>query len=381
MNILIFNPYWATLGGGEKYVSVLAEVLSRLPDVRVTLLTTRTDVSMDRIQQYFRVNLSAVPVRKVGSRSEINTIPCIEGSTLIVLTNFRAVRTQARRTVYILQTPYGALGPSTVAAKLLQGTWRESAKDVLRMDLIRHCREVNNVIVYSEFVREVLSRHHGLQSMVIPPPIDDFLVEGTPKQRMILSVGRIFRGLYNDKRYDILIGAFRKLVSRGTHDTWTYHIAGSCGSDRASLAYLHELQELAQGYPVSFHLNCTYEELRDLYNRAMVFWHAAGFDTDEARHPERMEHFGMATVEAMSAGAIPIVVSRGGQKEIVSHGISGYWWTSVDDLVAATQEVGRDHSKQAIMRTKARERFREFNRERFEERVVAFVERLKYGSS
>jgi hypothetical protein len=40
------------------------------------------------------------------------------------------------------------------------------------------------------------------------PPIDDFRVEG-PKERAILSVGRIFRGLYNDKRYDVMLDGFR----------------------------------------------------------------------------------------------------------------------------------------------------------------------------
>jgi glycosyltransferase involved in cell wall biosynthesis len=48
------------------------------------------------------------------------------------------------------------------------------------------------------------------------------------------------------------------------------------------------------------------------------------------------EHFGLTTVEAMSAGCVPIVINKGGQKEIVEDGISGFVWNTPDQLIEKT---------------------------------------------
>ena len=71
------------------------------------------------------------------------------------------------------------------------------------------------------------------------------------------------------------------------------------------------------------HPDASGAELRDLYARASIFWHAAGLGEDPERHPDRYEHFGITTVEAMSAGAVPVVIDAAGQVEIVEHGAYG----------------------------------------------------------
>ena len=68
------------------------------------------------------------------------------------------------------------------------------------------------------------------------------------------------------------------------------------------------------------HADASGAELRDLYGRASIFWHAAGLGEDPERHPDRYEHFGITTVEAMSAGAVPVVIDAAGQAEIVEQG-------------------------------------------------------------
>ena len=47
----------------------------------------------------------------------------------------------------------------------------------------------------------------------------------------------------------------------------------------------------------------------------------------------------MTTAEAMSAGCIPIVVNKGGQREIVDEGVNGFKWDSIDELVEKTKKV------------------------------------------
>ena len=90
------------------------------------------------------------------------------------------------------------------------------------------------------------------------------------------------------------------------------------------------------------HLNATGAEVRDLYSRAALFWHATGLGEDEETHPERLEHFGISTVEAMSAGAVPVVIGRAGQLELFEDGIAGYHWQTLDELVARTGQLMAD---------------------------------------
>jgi glycosyltransferase involved in cell wall biosynthesis len=247
---------------------------------------------------------------------------------------------------------------------------KEAAKDVLRKRLLADAAGANAVLVYSEFVRECLQRNHGLTSSVVYPPIDDFF-HGAAKERAILSVGRIFRGLYNDKRYDVMVEAFRRFCATVPDGGWEYWIAGSCGDDPASREYLASLRTRAEGVPVRFFVNAPYTQLRSLYDRATIFWHAAGFGVDEWHEPHRTEHFGMSTVEAMSARCIPVVVNNGGQREIVSHGVNGFLWNTVDELVSHTATLTRTALEP--LREAARHRYTDFDRTHFSTRLQSIV--------
>ena len=59
------------------------------------------------------------------------------------------------------------------------------------------------------------------------------------------------------------------------------------------------------------------KDILNEYKLAKIYWHASGFGEDLETHPEKAEHFGITTVEAMINGLVPIVIDAGGQKEIV----------------------------------------------------------------
>ena len=117
---------------------------------------------------------------------------------------------------------------------------------------------------------------------------------------------------------------------------------GGVHADPSSTAHLEALRERARGLAVHFHPNADAAELEDLYRRGALFWHAAGYG--ESR-PERREHFGITTVEAMAHGCVPIVVSLGGQREIVSDGRNGRLWSTVDELISVTTELMGDQEQ------------------------------------
>lgn len=370
-SISLYTPYWSSFGGGEKYLLMMAEVLSQLNNTAVTLLTNDARVEKSELERFFGVNLSKIILKFVhGGLREIKSIPK-NTDVFVCLSNFRKVETSARTAVQLLQIPYGKITAGSVLGKLFNGKPKEAVKDFYRLQLHAYSRNrATIVITNSQFVHDILSNNFGIESRILYPPIQDFHIEGVSKKNIILSVGRFFSGLYNQKRYDILTEAFRS-VSRTGLDGWEYHLIGSFVSDPASQKMLETLRMENRNFPVVFHLNEPYESLRHLYNEATIFWHAAGFGVDEANHPENVEHFGMTTVEAMSAGCIPIVINKGGQKEIVQHGVNGFLWNSVEELIEQTIAVAeRKIAGLQEMRENARKRYEDFDTEHFRQRVI-----------
>lgn len=371
--VFIYNASWHTFGGGEKYVCAVADALSRNPDFAITLLIDRPSITKNSLREYFNLTMDNVEVRTVEPRTIESLLSNADIS--VVVSNFRPYGCRARKNVYILQIPYPVITLREITASLLRFDWKEAGKNLLRRKLLSHARAADLVLVYSGFVKDVLCRNHDINAQVLHPPIDDF-ANAIPKENMILSVGRFFSGLYNDKRYDVLVEAFKKLQVALPHSSWTYHLVGSCPPDSASRHYVEQLRDAAAGHPIYLHVNSPYEELRHWYNQASLFWHAAGFGVDEMQYPERTEHFGMSTVEAMSAGCVPVVANAGGQKEIVSHGKSGYLWNTVDELVRHTADLITNPELRTTIGHHARERFLDFDRKHFSNRLISLFEQL-----
>ena len=372
-SILIYNASWHAFGGGEKYICSLADVLSTVGTYDVTLLVDKPSITKESLGRYFNLSLEHVRVQAATARQVPDLLSTADVG--VVVSNFKPFGNRARKNVYVLQIPYAAITPSGVLSKIAKGNFKEAGKDIYRRSLLSDAREANLTLVYSEFVKGVLHDKHGIKTQVLYPAIDDFGQPGK-KENIILSVGRFFRGLYNDKRYNFMIDAFKKLRERLPNTSWTYHLAGSCGTDGASQQYLEELRAAATGHPIYFHINASYHDLQRYYNEAEIFWHAAGYGVDEKRFPERTEHFGMSTVEAMSAGCVPVVVKRGGQKEIVSHGKSGYLWNTLDELLEHTALLINDPGQRNAMRKIARERFQDFDHQHFSSKLISLFRQL-----
>lgn len=356
-------------------MAALAAALAQLPDVTVALLSSEQSITIEQIERYFGLSLMNVTLEHLPGGLPAISRRSSSADLFVYVSNFQHIASDARQRVVVLQVPYPAITPGRMAQKLFRGEIREAAKDFLRRRLLAEARSCNlRVVVNSQFVHDVLLRHHGIASTVLHPPIQDFLKEGIPKENVILSVGRFFTGLYNEKRYDILLQAFRQLCRTVTG--WEYHIAGSAPDGTKSAQFLDELHRLSEGLPVHFHVNASFSEVQELYNRATIFWHGAGYGVDEEQAPERMEHFGMTTVEAMSARCIPFVVPRGGPKEVVQPGLNGFVWNSIEELVTQTEQVIRGRFDARALAEAARARFRQFSHERFVTNAQSFFSSL-----
>ena len=100
--------------------------------------------------------------------------------------------------------------------------------------------------------------------------------------------------------------------------------------------YLRLLKKNSRGYGIKLMENLPFEDLKSLYSKASIYWHATGFGEDENKNPEKMEHFGISTVEASASGAVPVVIGYGGQKEIIEDSKNGFLWVTKAQLFEQT---------------------------------------------
>jgi glycosyltransferase involved in cell wall biosynthesis len=236
-----------------------------------------------------------------------------------------------------------------------------------------HLDTYDRVLANSRYTQEWIARLWGRDSDLLHPPVT--LVEPAAKDPVILSVGRFFLpGTGHNKKQLEMVGAFRRLVSSGGADGWEYHLVGGCAPEHRP--YLDQIDDAAAGLPVTIHPDASGAELRALYGRASIFWHAAGLGEHPDRHPDRFEHFGITTVEAMSAGAVPVVIDAAGQIEIVEQGVSGYRFAGLDGLVDTTRLLVADPAWRATVAEAARRRARDFGWDAFVARVRDEVARL-----
>ena len=216
----------------------------------------------------------------------------------------------------------------------------------------------NSTPVAEAILREVGSAASHRVSLIpnplpfSPPQSVDLAV----KQKRILYCGRI----HPEKGIELLIHAAAKIPK-----DWSIDIVGPWETQHggAGGAYLRSLQELARGLPVSFHEpEFDTQRLADHYRQAAVFAYPSV--------AEKGETFGLAPLEAMAWGCVPVVSGLACFKDFIHSGTNGIVFdhrrqdaadvlgeeltrlTSNEgfrnELAARACEVGRTHHPTAI---------------------------------
>lgn len=196
-----------------------------------------------------------------------------------------------------------------------------------------HLKLHAGVIANSHFTARWIAKRWGQPAEVVYPVVEP--IERKEKRPFILAVGRFVDG-HRSKRQLELVDLFKTLRNDGLTG-WELHLAGSVTDE----AYFRAVQHAARGAPIHLYPNAIRPTLENLYARAAIFWHAVGVGDNESIHPDRMEHFGIVTAEAMTAGCVPVVINKGGQPEIVGEG-AGQLWNTLDECGTLTLELIAD---------------------------------------
>ena len=236
---------------------------------------------------------------------------------------------------------------------VLQGIARR-APFLERAQLLRWLDSYDRILVHSYFTQRWMKTWWGREADVVYPAVDAF--EAGAKRPVILSVGRFFapeRG-HSKKQLEMAV-AFRQLAPSAPG--WELHFVGGCQPE--DRPYLDAVRAMSVGLPVTVHVDAPRSVVADLYSKASIYWHATGLYEDAGRAPQRQEHFGIAVVEAMSAGAVPVVHGVAGPAEIVRDGVDGFHFHSLDRLLSRTRRLIDDPEQRARMSTAAVESARQ----------------------
>lgn len=178
----------------------------------------------------------------------------------------------------------------------------------------------STVLTNSEFSRESIFQEFGVDSTVIPPPVDvdtfrDAALSSDARSDSVLVVSRF----HPSKKLKNAI-RLAKLLKQNKICKYVTIAGNMSPADSAYFNHLNNLvTQLGLGDFVKFEVNVNLERLIELMRVAKVYF-----------HPMPGEPFGISTVEAMSAGLIPVVPDIGGHAEFVP---SKYHFNSLDQAV------------------------------------------------
>ncbi len=358
MKIGIYSPYWNTLGGGERYLLTVAETLSLNDDNKIDLLLDSHLASLNDTQFKFnfkqsfdldltKVNFIKAPIGK-GTNILQRLLFLRNYDVLFYVTDGSIFYSTAKHNFIHFQMPF-----TNTSAKNLWGRFKLSSWDL--------------GVCNSKFTQNIIDQGWPIKTTVIYPPVDVNKIKPLEKKNFILSVGR-FTSFTKSKKHEDMIKAFIKMYQSEKIKGWSLHLAGSVEGNKN---YIDELKKISKNFPVIFYPNLSFKDLMQLYGESSIYWHAMGFgETD----PQKMEHFGIATVEAMAAGCVPVVINAGGQKEIVIDGKNGFLWDGVDNLIEKTVSLIQDEKLRKELAQNAILQSQEFSKEKFQQTIQKLIE-------
>lgn len=220
----------------------------------------------------------------------------------------------------------------TIARPVLGSFRRMDRKAALRADLY---------IAISANVQRQIRSTYGLDSALVPPPVDVDRFRPTPRGKRLLVISRLLPYKHVD------------LVVRAASRT-------GIGLDVVGEGPLRRpLQEIA-GHSVTLHGGVSDDTMVELMQGCNAVCVAAE------------EDFGLVAVEAQAAGKPVIAYGRGGSLETVEDGLTGVFFheRTVESLVTAIRAAERLETSPEVIA----ERARRFSSEAFRMRLTRVLE-------
>lgn len=332
------------------------------------------DAPVVQLDPEVSVRRSLLPLLAAGRTIAQARLPQRGEDLLMVSSEGLGDFVMARATVPAIcwcHTPLKILHDPVTAARLREQsriTWAASrvlapAFTAVDRRMWRRYRRViaNSDETYRRIVRVGLAPPERIETLRAGVDLDRYEADpARPRGDGFLVAGRIMW----QKNVELAIDAVRRLAER-TGDPPPLIVAGAV--DEKSRPYLADLRTRAAGLPVTFEPHPTDDRLAELYRETLGLVFTA---------PN--EDFGLVPLEAMASATPVIAVNRGGPRESVVHGRTGWLEQPTAAAFAERMDALRrmpDPEFQG-MRAAARNRAEEFGWPRFMTRLDEIVEEV-----
>lgn len=375
MRICVVHNTLNSVGGEERVCLTIIEALKRM-GYRVTLITAEP-TDWDKVEKIvgqvtrpdeevpvlpFRVRFFGIYMRLLTflklmrSRGRCNMVINTHGDVTPVTSDI----------IYMHFPTFAIIKEAPVNIKYSKSIfWRLYfyPYEKIQSHLVRKMRW-KVLLTNSEFSREAIRKYVGAEAVVLPPPvdIDEFLkISGSSyrEDRVVLC------GRYTpEKNYEFALRVAKELPDV------EFVIIGAY-SGKVSSTYYSKLVKMKEGLGlrnVKLLRNVPRDEQLRIYSRSKVFMHAM-----------INEHFGIAVVEGMAAGLVPVVHKSGGPwLDIINRGRYGLGF---EDEVEAVKAVEYTLDNYERLREDIIRRAMEFSKEEFVKKFMEILGSLTSGDS
>jgi glycosyltransferase involved in cell wall biosynthesis len=211
-------------------------------------------------------------------------------------------------------------------------------------------RHVNRFLSVSDYTGRFIKKVWGRESTTLYPPcpIDQYKSFGEDKEDLVITIGRIVP----EKRMLDFLEIASGLPS------FKFAVIGAF--DHKNPQYYESLRKRASSN-VSFILS-PLRGAKDILRRAKAYVHCA-----------RNEQFGIAIVEAMAAGCVPVVHDSGGPPEIVTNDV-GFRWKNTDVAISQIASLFAHERLRVELSRRASDRATQFSSDTFESKILETLE-------
>ncbi len=373
MKVLIVHPHLDLVGGSENLTRILIyELLEYCPECEIVVATRARNETLfpdrPRLKFYF------------FKKSGISVKCPIAGKLIDLMITYDEILHDEDPDIALImiQEPVHALllktmRPGFKTAIYIHYPFEEelTESNLLKFfELYRfpnmyneYYKYVDTRFVNSHYTLNALYKHYQVDADVVYPAVSWVYFENEPdiyekRSNTIITVGRFVP----HKRLDVMIRLFREHIKPRIPDAELIIIGIP---DIRYMDYYRELQRLAEeteGVKLISE-SLSEEDMIKYYRLAKVYVHL-----------RIGEHFGMAPVEAMSQGVIPVIPRDSGLAELVTHGKDGFVYENDRQLVEYVLHVLKmDDNELAKLRRRAIRTSYYFTPSRFAKEVYYHV--------
>ncbi|MDG6256470.1 MAG: glycosyltransferase [Methanomicrobiaceae archaeon] len=324
MKIAIFHDYFGAIGGGERVVLTMADLLG------ADVITTDTDAvaKLDRGATVSSLGSTVKfpPFKQISATWKFSSCDVADDYDFFIFTGNWSHYAARRHhpNLWYCYTPVRAfydlyptfLARQDLATRQLFRAWVMGHRALDQ----RSVGDIDRIATISYNVRDRIRRFHHRDAEIIYPPVDISNYSCKEYGDFWLSVNRI----YPEKRIELQIEAFRQLP-----EEHLVIVGGFAAGDHAS-SYSERLQGILPEN-VELRGEVTEEELIDLY---------AGCKGHICTAMD--EDFGLTPVEAMAAGKPVVAVDEGGFRETVTGETGMLVQANAESIREAVVRVSQD---------------------------------------